>query len=767
MPGQALIGRPSSIPTTATNTTGPGRLRCSTGEPWEVECRLLRADGTYRWFLVRAEPLRDADGRIVRWFGTNTDINDLRMAQQQLRQAERELRATIDTIPAHIWSCLPDGTSDYFNRRRVEYTGPAIDFFDIVHPDDRADHDEKWDRSIRTGRPFDVENRLRRFDGTYRRFLGRAEPLRDEQGNIIKWFGTNTDIDDLRRTEEALQNAQAELAHVSRISTLGELTASITHEVNQPLAGIVTNARGIAAVAAPRAAEPRGSAAGRRTDHSRGPTCRRSGAPLASTGAQGGAGSATTQPERIGGRVTAADGAGSGPPSGSRSNCRWRREMPMVLADRVQLQQVLINLLINAIQAMVETTGRERVLAISSQATEAGDVMLVVRDSGPGIDPAAAHELFKAFVTTKTNGMGMGLSICKSIIEAHGGRIWADGGETPGELRGAVFRFICQCSRTGPDRMSRRMHLGFDISYCHMDGRWRMPHAWAGRAYPDMAMFEETARIAERGCLDMIFSGDGTGIPSTWRGSRDAAVQWGVSWPRLEMSPIMTAMSRVTQHLGFGVTYSTTFMHPYYLARLLNSLDHATGGRIAFNVITSTRRSDFDNYGFDEIMDHDARYDRMEEFIDVCRALWDSVEPDAMLWDYASGVVGDPAKVHTVEHAGRYLQNARSAEHAAIAAGAAGAAPGRRFGTRHSCRGLCRRHGVRCRHAAGSADPSARGARSGVGHAGPRSGDGRNHVAAAVGGGGDRAGGPCAARQIVDDDPAGRRWRLSVAQRRL
>jgi C4-dicarboxylate-specific signal transduction histidine kinase len=99
---------------------------------------------------------------------------------------------------------------------------------------------------------------------------------------------------------------------------------------------------------------------------------------------------------------------------------------------------VLINLFINAIQAMAETTGRERVLAISSQVTEAGDVMMVVGDSGPGIDPAAARELFKAFVTTKTNGMGMGLSICKSIIEAHDGRIWADGGET----LGAVFRFV-------------------------------------------------------------------------------------------------------------------------------------------------------------------------------------------------------------------------------------------------------------------------------------------------------------------------------------
>jgi FMN-dependent oxidoreductase (nitrilotriacetate monooxygenase family) len=169
-------------------------------------------------------------------------------------------------------------------------------------------------------------------------------------------------------------------------------------------------------------------------------------------------------------------------------------------------------------------------------------------------------------------------------------------------------------------------------------------------------MYEQIARIAERGCFDMLFSGDGTGIPSTWQGSRDAAIRWGVSWPRQEMSPLMTAMARVTKHLGFGVTYSTTFMHPYYLARLLNSLDHVTGGRIAFNVITSTRRSDFENYGFDDLMSHDARYERMEEFVDVCRLLWDSVEPDAMLWDHASGVVGDPAKVRPVEHVGKFFK---------------------------------------------------------------------------------------------------------------
>jgi FMN-dependent oxidoreductase (nitrilotriacetate monooxygenase family) len=204
--------------------------------------------------------------------------------------------------------------------------------------------------------------------------------------------------------------------------------------------------------------------------------------------------------------------------------------------------------------------------------------------------------------------------------------------------------------------MKKRMHLAFDYSYIHMDGRWRMPGAWPGMTYPDVAMFEDMARLAERGKFDMLFSGDGTGVPSTWQGSRDAAVRWGVSWPRQDLAPLSVAMSRVTKHLGFGVTYSTTFMHPYYLARLFNSLDHVTGGRIAFNVITSTRRSDFANYGYDEIVDHDERYDRMEEFIDVCRMLWDSVEPDAMLWDHASGRVGDPAKVHDVEHRGKFFK---------------------------------------------------------------------------------------------------------------
>jgi FMN-dependent oxidoreductase (nitrilotriacetate monooxygenase family) len=199
------------------------------------------------------------------------------------------------------------------------------------------------------------------------------------------------------------------------------------------------------------------------------------------------------------------------------------------------------------------------------------------------------------------------------------------------------------------------MHLTFDLSYIHLDGRWRNPGSWIGRTYPDIGIYEEIARIAERGCIDMIFFGDGTGIPDTWRSSLDEAVRWGIQWPRLDMSPWITCMSRVTRHIGFCLTYSSTFMHPFYVARLMNSLDHITGGRVAFNVIASTRGADAANYGFEELMDHDLRYERMEEFIDVCKALWGSVAPDAFVWDRASGVVCDPAKVHAINHKGRFF----------------------------------------------------------------------------------------------------------------
>jgi FMN-dependent oxidoreductase (nitrilotriacetate monooxygenase family) len=202
-----------------------------------------------------------------------------------------------------------------------------------------------------------------------------------------------------------------------------------------------------------------------------------------------------------------------------------------------------------------------------------------------------------------------------------------------------------------------RMHLAFDLSYAHMDGRWRRSGSWTGRTYPDLGILQEIASISERGCIDMLFFGDGSGIPSSWRGSIDEAVRWGVGWPRQDMSPYIAALAQSTKHVGFGLTYSSTFMHPFYVARLLNSIDHVTNGRIAFNVITSTRRSDAANYGFDMLMEHSARYERMEEFIDVCMGLWDSIEPDSFVWNRQTGIViEDPSKVKAINHAGTHFK---------------------------------------------------------------------------------------------------------------
>ena len=204
--------------------------------------------------------------------------------------------------------------------------------------------------------------------------------------------------------------------------------------------------------------------------------------------------------------------------------------------------------------------------------------------------------------------------------------------------------------------MKTMMHLACDMSWTHLDGRWRTPRSWVNRQFPDIRMFEELARTAERGCFDMMFFGDGTGIPSTWQNSIKSAVQWGVQWPRQDMSPYISALARVTKNLGFCLTYASTFQHPFYVARLLNSLDHITEGRIALNVVTSTRLSDFQNFGYDQLMPHDQRYELMEEFIDVCRSLWDSVESDAFVWDKASGQVADPLKVNAINHVGKFFK---------------------------------------------------------------------------------------------------------------
>jgi len=205
--------------------------------------------------------------------------------------------------------------------------------------------------------------------------------------------------------------------------------------------------------------------------------------------------------------------------------------------------------------------------------------------------------------------------------------------------------------------MKPRIHLAFDVSWTHLEGRWRLPGSWGGRTYPDLSIYREIASIAERGLVDMIFFGDTPGIPASWRGSFEESVRWGIGFPRHDVSPIIAVLSQETRNVGFGLTYSSTYMHPYYVARLLNSLDHITNGRMAFNVVASSSKAAAANFGFDELMEHNSRYDRMEEFVDVCKALWASIEPDAFVWDRETGVViDDPRKVKAIDHSGPFFK---------------------------------------------------------------------------------------------------------------
>jgi formate hydrogenlyase transcriptional activator len=206
----------------------------SAANPGELEVRLRRHDGEYRWFIVRAEPLRDERGNVLRWYGTNTDIEDLKRAEAKLRQDEQELRGIVDAIPQLIDVRDPDGTFLYANRSLLEYSGLTVD--EVMAPDFRARfvHPEDWTRLHDARRqglsgsvPFEIEQRLRRKDGQYRWFVVRYHPLRDDQGQILRWYASGTDIDDRKRAEERTRNENLVLREeIDRASMFEEIVGS-------------------------------------------------------------------------------------------------------------------------------------------------------------------------------------------------------------------------------------------------------------------------------------------------------------------------------------------------------------------------------------------------------------------------------------------------------------------------------------------------------------------------------------------------------------
>jgi PAS domain S-box-containing protein len=231
------------------------------GEPYEDEMRLRRADGEYRWFLIRTVPLRDDKGNIVKWYGTSTDIEDRKRAEDALRVSEDRLRHVVDTIPAIVWRALPDGSVDFVNDRWLQYTGLSREdslgwrWTATIHPDDLARTTDYWRTVLLSGESAEIEERLRRSDGEFRWFLCRYVPVRDDSGRIVKWYGTCTDIEDRKQAEDTLRRNQAFfVAEAQRIAGLLGTAAPgrrLAHSAGDE--GVAADQRSVAGAAPPGA----------------------------------------------------------------------------------------------------------------------------------------------------------------------------------------------------------------------------------------------------------------------------------------------------------------------------------------------------------------------------------------------------------------------------------------------------------------------------------------------------------------------------------
>jgi len=414
------------------------------GKAWEDTFPLRSRDGGYRWFLSRALPIRNASGKIIRWFGTHTDVTEQIAAEKALRDLNDTLEQRVETETRerlHIWNVSQDllvvadmeGKYLSVNPAWTAILGwSASDLLGkssqwLLHPDDQETTLGEIGHLAIGRKTRRFESRLRHKNGSYRWVSWKAVP---EQGRI---YALGRDVTEIKAAENEFREARRELGQVARRTTLAAMTATIAHEIKQPLGAAVTNANaGLRWLARspPDLTEVRDTLTNIAAD------CHRASELILSVRAMFSKNEQAGAPIDINALVRETIGVLRSDLEAAGVAVRFdlSPQLTPLSGNKVQLQQVVLNIVSNAIDAMRPVTDRARVLAVKS-ASKSDDIVVTIEDTGMGVEAQYVDRVFEPFFTTKANGMGMGLAICRSIVEAHGGRL----SMSPGVAHGSAF----------------------------------------------------------------------------------------------------------------------------------------------------------------------------------------------------------------------------------------------------------------------------------------------------------------------------------------